>query len=203
MGNVQLWYLTCWPGLSGSNGIYFEVAGTLEASSSGLFGTNSHSSPGDISKLLDATRPSVFSSFSCNISFICGIFREVLVHHHAAKTAPTLAARVPQYMEGTYSCFMVHSLHLVKTKTIHLPAATSPQDNLLVLVLRKRGSKYIIVVLYEQGLREQRMRWSFLTTWYILQPDLGKKPIHCACHHWWHQVQRRHEIVRSHCLVTQ
>ena len=133
-----------------------------------MFGTNSHSSLGDISKLLDATRPSVFSSFSCNISFICGIFREVLVHHHAATTAPTLTARVPQYMEGTYSCFMVHSLRLVKTKTIHLPAATSPQDNLLVLVLRKRGRKYIIVVLYEQGLRRAENAMEF--SYYLIHP---------------------------------
>ena len=120
---------------------------------------------------------------------------------HTGRQGAPVYGRNLQLFHGSY--YELHSLRLVKTKTIHLPAATSPQDNLLVLVLRKRGRKYIIVVLYEQGLREQRIRWSFLTTWYILQPDLGKKPIHRACHHWWHQLQRRHEIVRSHCLVTQ
>ena len=65
-------------------------------------------------------------------------------------------------------CFMVHSLRLVKTKTIHLPAATSPQDNLLVLVLRKRGRKYIIVVLYEQGLRRAENAMEF--SYYLIHP---------------------------------
>ena len=47
--------LTCWPGLSGSNGIYLEVGGALAASSSALLGINSHSSSGEISKLLAAS----------------------------------------------------------------------------------------------------------------------------------------------------
>ena len=58
---------------------------------------------------------------------------------HTDRQGAPVYGRNLQLFHG--SCFMVHSLRLVKTKTIHLPAATSPQDNLLVLVLRKKGKK--------------------------------------------------------------